>query len=65
MYKINRKEGKVIVTDSDGRVVYSADPDSILVYRRQSDQKVEAAKVSGFTDEALLIALANVVVLKQ
>lgn len=61
MYKVTRESGRVTVTDSDGKVVYAADDDSIVVYRANGTNTVRHGKVSTFTDEALLVALANVV----
>ena len=63
MYKVSRKDGKIMVTDTNGKIIYSAEADSIVVYKHQTGNII-AEKISGMTDEGLLMALADVVVIK-
>jgi hypothetical protein len=64
MYKVTRKDGKIIVTDSNNQVIYAAEADSIIVYKKSESGNVFAEKIGGLADEGLLIALANAVSIK-
>jgi hypothetical protein len=60
MYKINRTADKVIILDWQGKVVYSADKDSILLY--ESGAGVTSTnKIAEMSDEQLLIALSQAI----
>lgn len=61
MYRVTREGARITVTDSDGKVIYAADADSILVHRLNGTGVVRVGKVGSFTDEGLLVALANIV----
>lgn len=60
MYKINRTGNKVVILDWQGKVVYSADEDSILLY--DSGAGVTTTdKIGQMSDEKLLLALSKAV----
>lgn len=56
MYEIERKENMILVRRGQ-KVIYSAPTDSYLLYRER--ESILAHRVSDFTDEGLLVALAN------
>ncbi|MGO8985512.1 MAG: hypothetical protein ACLQFM_12065 [Terriglobales bacterium] len=59
MYKIAKKDGKILVVDANDKVVYTSSSDGYIVYK--SDLGAEVAKVSDMSDFKLLFALANVI----
>ena len=67
MYEIERKENRVIIRVGT-KPVYSGAMESFLVYKEGSPGSapfVKVSKVKDLTDEQLLLALANVVELKE
>ena len=62
MYEIERKENEVIIRKG-GHAVYSAPLTAYIIYKSGDDQLV--SKVKDLTDEKLLLALANVIEIKD
>jgi hypothetical protein len=63
MYEIERKEKEIIIRKGT-YAVFTASPDSWIVYR-SDDGKMMASKLKDLTEERLLLALANVVEIKD
>jgi hypothetical protein len=58
MYKIERKDGRVVISDWNGKIIYGASDDDLVVYKTPVGT-VTTNKVSELTDPQLLIALAS------
>jgi len=57
MYRVSKDGNLIVIVDWKGNVVYSVDPDSIVVYEEAG--KRLTAKVGSLSDEKLLLALTN------
>lgn len=62
MYQIERKDDEIIIRKGK-YAVFSAAPESWLIYR--DDGKMAASQLKDLTEEKLLLALANVVEIKD
>lgn len=60
MYKIKRTDEGVTIFDWQGKIVYHADSDSILLYEGIKGVKV-TNRVDQLSDEELLLALSKAV----
>lgn len=58
VYTIERKDGKTLVRNIGGKVIYSS-PDEGYIIRRADDGTVEVLKVKDLSDTQLLAALAS------
>lgn len=63
MYEIKRDERRVVISDHEGRVIYSASPEAYVVYAEGKDNII-AVQVKSLPDAKLLEALARSVQLK-
>jgi hypothetical protein len=61
MYKIHRESGRIVISDWNDRIVYSADEDAYVVYKSASGGGTEVVKVKSLTDEQLLNALVSAI----
>lgn len=60
MYKIKRTADEVTIFDWNGKIIYHADTDSILLYEGVKGVKV-TNRIDKMSDEELLLALAKAV----
>jgi hypothetical protein len=60
MYKVNRENGRVVITDWKGKIIYSVEGDAIIIYS-QIDGSTASARAGKLEDEQLLIALSKAV----
>jgi hypothetical protein len=61
VYKVERKDGRVMIRDWNDKMIYSATDDSYVVYRLQEGGNPLVVQVKSLTDKQLLTALATAV----
>lgn len=59
MYRVSKDGTRIVISDWKGVVVYSADPDAIIVYEDPGGRVT--ARIKDLTDEQLLLALTRAI----
>jgi hypothetical protein len=65
MYRVEKKDGRVLVYDAKDKCVYSAPETSYLIFNIPNTGGIQVAVVGKMTDFQLLTALANAVKLED
>ena len=63
MYKVERKDGRVIVVDWNDKPVYSASDESYIIYKPGVTANPTAVRLKALTDDQVLTALATAITL--
>jgi len=65
MYRVEKKDGKILVWDANDKCVYSASETSYIIHRANRESNIQVSIIRDLTDYQLLTALANSVKLPE
>jgi len=58
MYRVDKKDGRILVYDLNDRCVYSA-PESSYVITKEDGKSLQVVKIGNLTDQQVLMVLAS------